>query len=677
MSIIWPIALPSIKVFFNKKENIDNWKLTGYQEQWLVSGAESLALICEIEQIRLNKKINILIPSYFCGQSLKHLRDLGNDIIFYNVNKDLSPDYKKLDDIVKIKKVDIMLQVHYFGKIMPQENSRDFCDKNNIVLVEDCAHVIHPSISNKWVGDYLFFSLHKHFPVKNGGILYSKNNFKHETSVHNMIFPYVWYIKNIARKTLLSFKKLYKTSSNKVLFSNIKIKPKYKQPSLKELNYLNNLTKNLNEIIEIKRQNFKKLREFLESYKGWSSLVNFKKEDLPYVMGMKCHNNNIMQKRFKSLYKQGCPVMIWPDLPVELKKDLDKYSKDVSRVKNTIFFFLHYQLDIDKYMQDVELAMNNQFKVKEITDYAEWTNLWKHVTFANLMQSWEYGEAKRIQKWEPFRFLILDEDDNPIAMFQVLHKGLPLIGGVARINRGPIYFQDFIDNPLENKIISKIFTTIKILAKQKKWWYVSFSPELADSSDNKLALESIGIKQITKQIPHGSIRLYLNTSLDDLFMGLKSKWRNLLRKAQKLDFEVVEVLNKEELDLIIDTYIKFQEENKFTGIPKKLLVSMLSNQSEFTKYKVYKTSFENKLSGFVFIAYHGDTATYLIGWTSYEGRKQNANYILLWNAICQAKELGLKWFDMGGVNENTPKGIRHFKNGVQGVEYNLCNNIKI
>ena len=45
-------------------------------------------------------------------------------------------------------------------------------------------------------------------------------------------------------------------------------------------------------------------------------------------------------------------------------------------------------------MQDVQLVMNNQFKVKEIRDYAEWTNLWKQVTFANLMQSWEYGEAK-------------------------------------------------------------------------------------------------------------------------------------------------------------------------------------------------------------------------------------------------------------------------------------------
>lgn len=364
MYIIWPFALPGIKDFFNNSENIDNWRLVSYQKKWLVSGAESLALICEKEKIRLDKKINILIPSYFCGQSLKHLRDLGNDIIFYNVNENLSPDYKELNDLVKIKKVNIMVHVHYFGKIMTQQNSRDFCDKNNIVLIEDCAHVIHPSVSNTWVGDYLFFSPHKHFPVKNGAILYSKNDFKFEITLRNMAFPYMWYVKNIAKKTLLSFKKIYKNSSNKVLFSNMKIKPTYRQPSLKEVNYLNKLTKNLNEIIEIKKQNFEKLKKILESYDGWSLLVDFQKEDVPYVIGMKCCDTDIMQKRFKSLGKQGCPVMIWPDLPRELKNDLNRYSNDVRRVKNTIFFFIHHQLHIDKYLEDLQLAMNNEFKVQ-------------------------------------------------------------------------------------------------------------------------------------------------------------------------------------------------------------------------------------------------------------------------------------------------------------------------
>ena len=259
---------------------------------------------------------------------------------------------------------------------------------------------------------------------------------------------------------------------------------------------------------------------------------------------------------------------------------------------------LHHQLDIDMYRKNVQRAMNNEFKVNEITDYAEWINLWKHVAFANLMQSWEYGEAKRIQKWKPIRFVILDQNDKPQAMFQVLFKGLPLIGGVVRINRGPVYFQDFIDDPLADRIISKIFKTIKILAKQRRWWYVSFSPELTDSSDNKLALESIGIKQNTNHIPYGSTRLSLNSPVDDLFMGLKSKWRNLLRKAQKLEVEVEEVFNKEDIDVIIDIYIKFQEENNFTGIPKKLLVSMFDNQSGSTKYKIYKTLFEKKIKWF-------------------------------------------------------------------------------
>ena len=321
---------------------------------------ESLALICEKEQIKLGKEVNILIPSYFCGQSLKYLRYLGIDIIFYNVKENLSPDYEELDDLFNIKKINIMVHVHYFGKIMSQQNSRDFCDKNDIVLIEDCAHIIHPSSSNIWVGDYLFFSQHKHFPVKNGSILYSKNDLKSEIIRRNMTFPYMWYVKNIAKKTLLSFKKIYKTSSQEILFSNTTIKPTYRQPSFKEINHLDNLTNNLLEIIEIKKQNFEKLKKLLESYDGWSLLVDFQREDVPYIIGMKCCDIDMMKKRFNSLAKQGCPVMIWPDLSIELKKDIDRYSEDISRVKNTIFFFIHHQLEIDKYMKDVQSAMNNE-----------------------------------------------------------------------------------------------------------------------------------------------------------------------------------------------------------------------------------------------------------------------------------------------------------------------------
>jgi len=141
------------------------------------------------------------------------------------------------------------------------------------------------------------------------------------------------------------------------------------------------------------------------------------------------------------------------------------------------------------------------------------------------------------------------------------------------------------------------------------------------------------MKRDEKKVSWGSIRLSLEPSENDLFMGLKGKWRNLLRKAQKLYVKVIEVTQIDEIISLIDVYDNFQKENNFVGIPKNLLESMFEKSDDGMKIKVYKTLFNNNLSGFVFIAYHGDTATYLVGWTSCDGRNQQANYLLLWDSI--------------------------------------------
>jgi lipid II:glycine glycyltransferase (peptidoglycan interpeptide bridge formation enzyme) len=75
--------------------------------------------------------------------------------------------------------------------------------------------------------------------------------------------------------------------------------------------------------------------------------------------------------------------------------------------------------------------------------------------------------------------------------------------------------------------------------------------------------------------------------------------------------------------------------------------------------------------GSLITAKHGGTATYLVGFTNKMGRKTNANYLLLWKAILNCMELGVKWFDVGGIDENNTPGIAHFKEGLGGEQYNL------
>ena len=302
-----------------------------------------------------------------------------------------------------------------------------------------------------------------------------------------------------------------------------------------------------------------------------------------------------------------------------------------------------------------------------------WDKYWPQVQFSNLMQSWEYGEAKRCQGWQAIRFLVLDGKNIPFGLLQVMFKGLPLLGGIARINRGPLLFKDPFNLPPDTQQVNMIWFSIWRLAKVKRWWYLSVAPELPVEDRYFSELQKLGYKKKGKRVAWGSTRLSLKPARKDLLMGLKGKWRNLLRKGEKLGIMVEEVTCDKQVSSLIECYAEFKKIREFVGVPSKLLVELYGQSGANFSFKVYQTFgvTGKDVSAFVFVIHHGDTATYLVGWSSEEGRMLQANYLLLWRGIMEAKAAGLRWFDMGGLNQNTTKGIAHFKAGVNGVPYQL------
>jgi lipid II:glycine glycyltransferase (peptidoglycan interpeptide bridge formation enzyme) len=85
---------------------------------------------------------------------------------------------------------------------------------------------------------------------------------------------------------------------------------------------------------------------------------------------------------------------------------------------------------------------------------------------------------------------------------------------------------------------------------------------------------------------------------------------------------------------------------------------------------------DNKLGG-VLIGRYGHNCEYLVGAINDAGKGVNAGQLMLWRAICQMKEMGYHWFDLGGMDPvRTPKGILHFKTGVNGTPYALIGEIE-
>lgn len=68
-----------------------------------------------------------------------------------------------------------------------------------------------------------------------------------------------------------------------------------------------------------------------------------------------------------------------------------------------------------------------------------------------------------------------------------------------------------------------------------------------------------------------------------------------------------------------------------------------------TDCRLYLAERESESLAAAIVAYHGDTATYLHGGSSYEHRALMAPHLLHWQAMCDAKVAGLKWYDWGGI----------------------------
>jgi len=316
------------------------------------------------------------------------------------------------------------------------------------------------------------------------------------------------------------------------------------------------------------------------------------------------------------------------------------------------------------------------YSVKEV-DYLEWEKYF-HLSYKNnILQAWQYGNAKsETSSWNIIRFLIFNDNEEVTALVQVMIRKLPIIGAIVRINRGPILIEskrEVGNGQLEIKIIS----TLTKEFKKRNWRIVLLAPEIPDSLDSKKSLKKLGLYKLNKpNYASGLINLKLDEK--DILMSFKKKWRYYLRKS--LSHNVNIVLSNDvdiELNLLLSKYKELQEKNSFIGLPEALVSSLSSmNADKDWSFNLFIAKDEKNLNsdeclGMLVLIKHGDTATYLIGLTENRGKQLNVNYALIWHAILYAKELNCSWLDIGGMDKTTPEGIAHFKKGLNSNLYSL------
>jgi lipid II:glycine glycyltransferase (peptidoglycan interpeptide bridge formation enzyme) len=693
---------------FSNEKIANRWHKDGENALLFSRSSWSIAYVAFLRmKMSPNKIINIWIPDYFCNETLLQLRHVGVNIFFYQINDKMLPNISSFTELFKKGKPDIFLFVHYFGKPIPANNIKEFCKKNDTWLIEDAAHVLFPIKGIGVFGDFVLYSQHKHLPIPDGAILVlrkngpsqfiddetssfskkeilidfivhlKKNNLKIQNKLLFKLNNVKWLLKRLIQKTGLfnNLNKKINGFNQNPIFSFCEVIP----PGISKMSskMLSHLSLELDKIACVRRENQIIFDYIIHKDTFYSQKINYPERPnfsswYPYLSEY-IIDNGMSDFTYKNLIKDGFPVSTWPDLPPEVILDKDKHFIAWNLRQSRIYISVHQSLKLNKLIKKFFLQIENltnyqnSITISDKISKNQWNEFMKIANSSNLLQSWDYGEAKReLEGWKIKRSVYYI-NQKPVALLQLLQKNILGFIKISRINRGPILL-NFITESEKYYLINSISKLGNIF----KCKLLFIAPNLLFSGQNFFYLYHNNFIKYSKTIWQSSL-IVLTNKTDDIRKSLDGKWRNLLTLSEKNELQVEYGDQQHLFDWVLDKYSESMIEKGFQG-PSVEFLSILNkqikqNSNNSNSLLVFRAIKNGHPVGGICIILHGSVATYLLGFSTIEGRALNSTYFLLWQSINHLKDNNLIFFDLGGIDlVNTP-GVAHFKLGLNGNYY--------
>jgi len=301
------------------------------------------------------------------------------------------------------------------------------------------------------------------------------------------------------------------------------------------------------------------------------------------------------------------------------------------------------------------------------TSISEWRLLLARIPRSNIVQTWAYAKTVRDIRQQMTRFGVIEIDGEVRGLVQIQEVSLFGLFHTVVLDRGPLWLTD----PAPKSWMDAFLIAFEKNFPRSLFRVRRLMPELADSEEANRQLASAGFRPRTVDDRYHSIWIDLRADVETLRARLKGKWRNALNSAERRSLTVSPTSSTVVLSWLIEAYQKDKKEKGYPG-PKPSFVRRLAAEAlETQDCLIYRALDGDAIIAAILVMTHGTSATYQIGWTSDAGRKHNAHHLLLWTAFCELKAQGIEWFDVGGINEDTAKGVTQFKRGLGGIEYRL------
>lgn len=284
----------------------------------------------------------------------------------------------------------------------------------------------------------------------------------------------------------------------------------------------------------------------------------------------------------------------------------------------------------------------------------------------SFLQSWEWGDWQARLGRTVFRFKILD-DGGQIGAVQFIKMPLPFGKYYLYAPYGPVLSGQWaVDSHQFLQMMGQQFSEAIFIRIEPKFFALS-------TSQYPLITKSANIQ------PSKTLIIDLTKSEEQLLAEMHHKTRYNIKLAQK---HAVEIKDEFAISvghgLFFDEVLKLIQETsrrqKFTTFPQSYYKDMadffaLGARGAISLH-IYKAVYQNQLLGSAFMLDFGNTRTFLFGGSGELHKNVMAPYLLHWQAMVDAKNQGLNFYDFWGIETSAGDipGFVRFKLGFGGEQ---------
>jgi len=262
------------------------------------------------------------------------------------------------------------------------------------------------------------------------------------------------------------------------------------------------------------------------------------------------------------------------------------------------------------------------------------------------------------------------KDSEIVGAATVRTKRVPVLGGgIAYITRGPLTRRG-VESDAEN--LGGVLDALRTEYVDTRNLVLRIQAGLGPAEWNSVvegAFLERGFSPTDRASKYRTILLDIDRPLEEIRKSLAKKWRYELTKSEKAPTEIRFVADDESYRRFQKIFNDFVTAKGFFADPDAdFLAPVQAELGAGEKLKIGLAECEGQIVSGGLWGMLGDTAVWVLGASTLEGLENRAAYRLQWETIALAKESGMKWYDLGGINPESNPGVYHFKKGLGGED---------